>query len=436
MQLLRVRSNFMQSSQKKTQYVAGFILLALVLIIGGINLKTTMLYFRLLIGLGFGYTLSRAYMGFAGSINRAYNAGSTKLMRSLMLMFFVTCIGTAGLLLNAEHFEFYKLSINPISLGLIIGSIMFGYGMSFSTCCATGVLTDLVYENGKALITFIFFSIGIFVGFPLQKLSIVTKSWFTSSSEVNGFFLPDLFKNGPLNGYLGALIITGILALLVTMISLNYEKKRIKAGTKGNVPSEVNQEEAEDLNIEDFDPISEKTYDKLFVKPWTLLTGSIIIAVLFITLMAVTGGGWGASTPTGLLFGRILMKFGVSKEAIVNYTKFNEAAFVVPFFEFPMNLQNIGIILGTLIYALTSGTFVDAIKSAYNFKWQEALLYVMGGLTMGIGTRFSLGCNVGAMYTPIAHFSLSGWVWFCGMVIGGIIGNKLQKKIFAKIGKE
>ncbi len=47
---------------------------------------------------------------------------------------------------------------------------------------------------------------------------------------------------------------------------------------------------------------------------------------------------------------------------------------------------------------------------------------------MGFGTRLANGCNVGALYTPIANFSLSGWVFFAVLVIGGILGNKVAKR--------
>jgi uncharacterized protein len=55
-----------------------------------------MLFFRLLIGVGLGYALSRSYTGFAGSVNRAFRTGSTKLMRTLMLMFFMTALLTTA----------------------------------------------------------------------------------------------------------------------------------------------------------------------------------------------------------------------------------------------------------------------------------------------------------------------------------------------------
>ena len=48
---------------------------------------------------------------------------------------------------------------------------------------------------------------------------------------------------------------------------------------------------------------------------------------------------------------------------------------------------------------------------------------------MSIGTRFGNGCNAGALYTPISHFSLSGWVYLVVVTSGGIIGNWILKRV-------
>jgi uncharacterized membrane protein YedE/YeeE len=48
---------------------------------------------------------------------------------------------------------------------------------------------------------------------------------------------------------------------------------------------------------------------------------------------------------------------------------------------------------------------------------------------MGFGTRLSNGCNVGALYTPIANFSLSGWIFFVFLAAGAVLGNILGKKL-------
>lgn len=417
---------------KKTEPFIGWIVLILAVILGGTLLKTDMLFFRLLVGLGFGYTLSRAFTGFAGSVNRAFRTGSAKLMRTMMFMFFITALLTTAFLLKAEDITAYGLWINPINLGLLLGAMLFGFGMSFSSCCATGTMTDLVTGLPRALITLIFFCIGVFVGFPAQKSSLATAAWLTSETGElfsKGVFFPDLFKWDGMGGYIGALLLTALLGSIVVFLSYRFEKKRKAANRYTGVVSEIDQDKHESLEISQYKLLSASTYQRYFVKPWTLKQGAVILSVLFTLLMGVTKAGWGASTPYGLWFGKVLMLFGVSAADLAAFTKMPEAGFTTPFFEHGVSVQNFGIIVGTLIFMLTAGLFSKVFTSELKIHAIEIVLFAIGGLTMGYGTRLANGCNVGALYSPIAAFSLSGWIFLVFMIIGGIIGNQIFKAV-------
>lgn len=163
-----------------------------------------MLFFRLLAGVGLGYTLSRGYAGFAGSVNRAYQTGSTKLMCTMTFMFFLTALFSVAVLFNADA-KTFDLWINPINLGLILGGLTFGFGMVFSSCCASGVLTDVVTAMPRGLITLLFFGAGVFVGFPLQASAPwIKESWISTETGKElggGVYFPDLFKGDGLQGY-------------------------------------------------------------------------------------------------------------------------------------------------------------------------------------------------------------------------------------------
>ena len=222
---------------KRGQNLIGLIVLILMLIVGKTMLGSSMLFFRLLAGVGFGYALTRAFMGFAGSVNRAYNGGSTKLMRILAYMFLGTSILSAAFLYNADAAS-YDLWINQVNSGLIIGGLMFGFGMTFSVCCASGVLTDVITGFSRGFITLIFFGMGVFLGFPFQRAAIwvqesgistdwIRKSWVTSETGAKlsgGVYFPDLFKWDGLDGYLGAVVLTGILSGIVIYMSKNMNK--------------------------------------------------------------------------------------------------------------------------------------------------------------------------------------------------------------------
>lgn len=422
----------------KKEWIWGFALAILTFLLGKAFLKPSMLI-RLMIGLGLGYTLMRAYTGFAGSVNRACRTGSTKLMRALMLMFFVSCVFTAAFLMKG-NLTSYKLHIDPITFGLMLGGAMFGFGMALSSCCATGVLTDLLSGLPRAFTTLVFFCIGVYIGFPVQHTaSWVKNSWFTTSSGkkfAGGVFLPDLFQGDGFHGYLGALLLTALFCSIAVALSYRYERKRKQANNYQGCDTEMMQEREKDLDSKDYRLFSEATYRHIFAKPWTLVEGSIVLSILFALLMGLTRDGWSASTPYGVWFGKILIAFGVSPSAVAAFAKMKPDAYLTPFFQDAVSVQNFGIVLGTAVYLLTAGIFFRTFREGMHMKFREGLVFALGGLSMGVGTRLANGCNVGALYTPIAHFSLSGWIFLIFLILGGIVGNLFDKKALStkKVG--
>ena len=423
----------------KTQFFAGAAVLVITLALGIGFLGSNMLLFRMLIGLGLGYALMRAALGFAGSANRTYNTGSTKLVRTLMFLFFISAVLSAALTFIGGA-DTYGLWVNQINLGLLVGGLMFGVGMAFCMCCASGVLTDMIEGPSRAIITLIFFGIGVYIGFPLQATQAwVTDTWVSSGTFESGVYLPDLFQFDGLDGYLGALILTGILCLAVCGAAKWYENKRRKEKTYTGVGSEKEQiaAEVEALQDESISPLlSENTMYRLFAKPWTLTMGAVVIALLFGCLMIVTKSGWGASTPYGYWFGRVLLLFGVPIESITEFTKQGADPFTVQFFSNAMNVQNVCIIIGALVASLTMGKFTSQFREGLKITGKEIPVYIIGGLLMGVGTRLANGCNVGALYTPIANLSLSGWIYFVFLFSGGILGNIIKKRYFAMFDKK
>ena len=417
---------------KAGQPIAGVILLV-VLIVFGVTALKPLIALRLVIGLAFGYVLSRAITGFAGSVNRACRTGSTQLMRTLAFMFFITSIVVAGFAYRDENFAALDLWINPVNLGLISGAAIFGFGMSLSSCCASGVMQDLAMASPRAIITLIFFGIGVFVGFPLQySQAWIEKSLISSERGLQkggGFYFPDLFKWDGFNGYLGAIILTGILCLIVYKVSMWYEAKQKASGRYTGVGTEAFQVSPEDYDISKVKFFSKDTYYHFFVKPFTLKEGAIGLTLLFTLLLALFKSEWGASTPYGLWVARVLIRFGVDPEKIVIFANTTMGgAFETPLLEQAVSVQDLGICLGAVIYMLLAGDFINSVREARGITLKEVFWYIVGGFTMGFGTRLAQGCNAGALYSPIAAFSLSGWVFLPFMVLGGIVGNRVYKK--------
>ncbi|MDO6563350.1 YeeE/YedE family protein [Amphritea sp. 1_MG-2023] len=410
------------------EYLSGFALLVAAIVLGAIALEP-IIFFRLVIGLGLGYALTRSALGFAGSVNRAFKTGSTRLMRALMLMFVATAITSMAFLYTQDPND-TVLWVNPINAGLLIGGLLFGFGMSFASCCASGVLTYFSSSLARPALVLFSFGMGVFLGFPLQaQESWIRESWISSASyQGAGVYLPDLFSATPLDGYLGAVLLTVLFASIVAWLAHRYEYRRRQNDTYIGAASEQEplQRLPHDFAAHAF--FSRETYEALFVRRWSMMTGVAMIVVLFTLLMGVTGQGWGASTPFGLWFGRLLILVGVDPMSIAEFTHRPVQAFTMPFFNHPVNVQNIGIMLGSVISLLLAGRFSSGI-SRMRLSGREASMLVIAGLAMGFGTRLANGCNVGALYTPIANFSLSGWIFLVVMVLGAIFGNQLAKKV-------
>ncbi|MDO5033740.1 MAG: YeeE/YedE thiosulfate transporter family protein [Eubacteriales bacterium] len=413
--------------------ILGAIVFVVAVILGLVFLEQKM-YTRLFIGMAIGYILTRGFFGFAGSVNRAYNTGSTKLMRSLMYLFVISAIITIAFVyndvgtLNAEtdKMEYiYRLSVNPINLGLLVGGLLFGFGMALSMCCASGSLTDLVASPWRGGTTLIFFCIGVFVGYPLQNsASWVTTSWVTSGSRGKGVFLPDLFPWDPMRGFLASLVVTLLLAGLVIYLSKAYENYRKKQNTFSLPGSEAMQEKiAQGLDQD------KSWYYRIFAKPFTLNQAIVAFALCYVALMYFFKSGWGVTTPFGYAFGGFLKLFGVSSEALEAYTKAKPGFFDTPFFSNGVNVQNMGIVVGTLVAFLLMNIYKETVMEEIRITPREVLVYMLGGFTMGIGSRLANGCNAGALFTPIAHFSLSAWVFLIVLVVGGTLGNMAAKKL-------
>lgn len=176
------------------------------------------------------------------------------------------------------------------------------------------------------------------------------------------------------------------------------------------------------------DTIAANDYYKLWLKDaWPYLTGAILLSVFQIVTMAVTGNPWGVSAAFANWGAWIIEGLGGSVDKWFYFS--SESAQRVldrGFFRDPATIRNLGIIAGALFAVLiASGFKFKKIKTA-----KQVVAAVLGGLLMGYGARIGFGCNIGALYSGIASFSLSGWVFGVFIFLGAILGSKLLVKYF------
>lgn len=405
------------------QPLIGAIIMVLLGIFGA-SLSSPKLHLFLFAGAILGYALTRSRYGFAGGIKRIYMRGEGSLTKALLILLAVTAIVFFGIQMkavldggvpsylaqNGDKVIPGTQNVYFISLATIVGGIIFGIGMMLAGGCGSGTLADFGEGSGRALIAFIFFVIGSGPGY--YALKVFQK---TPLGKMGGrVYLPHIF------GHWGALFLTLAVLLGLYMITVWYENKRKKEGTyldpKGDYEDFERPLEIEDKQEKKF--FSYATYHKLFVERWSFKTGSFVIALGAIFVMVTTGKAWGISTPLLSLHVKLFKGFINFDPEI--FGKFIEIA-DKGLLNDGGTIRNIGLFFGCTIAFLLANRF----KLDFNFSFKDSLYFALGGFMLGFGARFGEGCNVGAMYSSITNFSLSGWVFLIAMSFGGYLGLKL-----------
>lgn len=174
--------------------------------------------------------------------------------------------------------------------------------------------------------------------------------------------------------------------------------------------------------------IKDNEYYKKFLKEaWPYLTGAVLLSLFQIVTLAVTGNPWGVSGVLANWGAWLYEAVGGSVDKWYYFASEGaQRTLDAGVLKHPGSMRNFGIIVGALAATLlASGFKVKKIKS-----WKQVLAAVLGGLLMGYGARIGFGCNIGALFSGIASFSLSGWVYGLFLFLGAVVGSKLLVKYF------
>jgi len=174
--------------------------------------------------------------------------------------------------------------------------------------------------------------------------------------------------------------------------------------------------------------IKDNKYYKEWIKgAWPYLTGAILLSVFQIVTLATTGNPWGVS---GVLANWGAWLFEAVGGNVDKWYYFSsegaQRTLDGGLLNHSGSIRNIGIIFGALLAVLLAGGFkIKKLKSK-----KQVIAAILGGLLMGYGARIGFGCNIGPLYSGIASFSLSGWVFGIFIFLGAIVGSKLLVKYF------
>ena len=403
------------------QTLAGLILILLLVIfgiyVGSLNASMPM---YLLAGVLLGYTLTRSRFGFAGGIKRIYMRGEGSLTKAIFVLILVTAAVFMGiqwhaqlsgaipsyLAKNGEKIIPGTQNVYFTNIATIVGGFIFGMGMMLAGGCGSGTVADFGEGQGRALIAFVFFVLSAAPGHWARQVvdrSAIGKIGYR-------LHLPQAI------GYVPSLILTVALIGLLYWGILKYEAYRKQTNTSSDPKGDYEDFE-KPLKLTEPQPFfSYATYHKLFIERWSFTVGALVLALASIFVMVTTNKPWGVSSPLVGLDIFILQKFGItfSPENFGSHLKIVQAGLL----SHGGTVRNIGTFFGCTLCFLLGNRF----KIDFDFSFTDACYYALGGLMLGFGSRFAYGCNIGAMYSALTSFSLSGWVFLIAMSLGGITG--------------
>lgn len=383
---------------------------------------------QLLAGVSFGYALTRSRYGFAGGVKRLYMRGEASLSKALLLLFAFTSVVFAGIQWKAASEGALPAfvegagdfiipgtqNVEFVNLATLVGGFLFGIGMIMVGCCASGTLSDLGEGRARALISLIFFVLSAAPGQAARA-----EFDRTALGQI-GFqlHLPQVF------GYFGALVLTLALLAGLWWWVVDYEKKRKENNTSLDPYGDWEEIEKPLEPSKASSLFSYETYHKLFVERWTFFTGTVIIALTAIFVLVTTESPWGVTSPFVTWDVAFLQNLDVefSEANFGSYLEKIERGLLLD----GPTIRNIGLFAGSFLAFLLANRF--RIRSGFSFR--DGIYYAIGGTLLGFGSRLALGCNIGALYSAIASFSISGWFFLIAAVAGGVIGLKFfQGKI-------
>lgn len=375
--------------------VAGallFLLVAAGLIARAISVRQGSL---LLIGAALGVTLYHSSFGFTGGwrafVTRRRGAG----IRAQMLMIGIATAFIMPLLaLGQIGGQPLAGALGPIGVSLVVGAVMFGFGMQLGGGCASGTLFTAGGGNLRMVVTLIFFITGAIIG-------TAHLPWWGSLPNI-GVVLPAQHI-----GVWPALALQ-LAGLAAVALYVTWSEKR-HHGTLA--PANAPRSDARPLLA------------RVLQGPWPLGTGAIVLALLSVLTFVVAGHPWSVTFAFNLWGAKILTVLGVD---VASWEYWNwpmpAQALKAPILAETTSVLDFGLVLGALMAAGLAGKFAPSIR----IPLKSLAAAVIGGLLMGYGARLAFGCNIGALLGGISSGSLHGWVWFAAAFAGSLGGIRAR----------
>ncbi len=346
------------------------------------------------VGAALGFSLHHAAFGFtAGWRDLVVRRRSAGLRAQLFLL------GLASLLLIPALAAAPSLAgaLAPVGTSLVVGSLLFGFGMQLGGGCGSGTLYTVGAGHLRMLLTLAAFIAG-------SVLGTLHLPWWLDRPGIGGVDLSARLGVAP-----------AIALQLAVLGALAWALLRVERRRHGEAePCLVRVPRA-------------RLLETLVRGRWPLWWGALALALLSLATLLLSGATWSITFAFGLWGAKALAALGVEVAQWEFWTwPYPAAALQQGIFGNAVSIMDFALILGALLAAGLAGQHHANLRRPIPLRSLAAA--ALGGLCMGYGARLGFGCNIGAMLSGIASASLHGWIWFACAFVGSLLGIRLRPR--------
>ncbi|MGB8338827.1 MAG: YeeE/YedE family protein [Burkholderiales bacterium] len=344
----------------------------------------------------FGFVANKTNFCTMGAVSDIVNMGSWQRMRMWLLAIAVAIMGASLLQFTGMVDLTKSIYTGPRLnwLSHIVGGILFGIGMTLASGCGSKTLIRVGTGNLKSLIVLVFIGIssymtlkGLFAPLRVYGLDLVNIDM--AKRNLSHQDLPSLLTAW---GFGQRQILALLCGALISIVMLVFIFK-----------------------------------DKAFRANKDFLLGGIVVG-------SVVAAGWYVSGHLGYGENPDTLEtvfFGTNSRAAESFTFIAPIAYSLEMLMLWTDkslivtfgiASTIGVILGSLAYALLSKTF----------RWEnfaspaDLLNHIAGGALMGFGGVCALGCTVGQGITGISTLAIGSFITFAAILAGSAATMKYQ----------
>lgn len=337
-----------------------------------------------IIAMVFGFVGNKTHFCSMGAISDVVNMGSKGRMGAWFLAIGIAILGVQYLYISGLvdiDASVYR-SPNLYLLSYVLGGILFGIGMTLAAGCGQRNLVRVGGGNLKALIVLIV--LGVTAYMTMRGILAIVRLEYIYPVSV------DLTKQGINN--------QGLFSYLGSLLKLEDINWLQKIGgfvvAFGFIAYAFKQEEFR------------KSFDNLLAG---VAIGACVVAAWYVTGY-IGQDDFDPITPQGMAF---IGPTGNTISYLMTYTgaEINFGIAVV-----------LGMITGSFIYAIISGTF--RIETFSNKS--EMLNHLVGAVMMGFGGVLSFGCTIGQGVTGMSTLAIGSFLTLASIIFGSALTMKIQ----------